>query len=76
MATKKTRGIPMYKETLESTGVGEELVFFLTSANRNSFYTIGKRIGDADEESGKPRRVFSTRMDKENRTKFYVKREK
>lgn len=76
MATKKTRVIPMYRETLESMKVGEELTFFLTSANRNSFYIIGKRIGDADEEKGNPRRVFSTRTDKENRAKFYVRRER
>ena len=72
----KKKVIPLYRETLESMEVGDELTFFLTTASRNSFCTIAKRIGDADERAGRPRRVYSTRLDRENRIKFYVRREK
>lgn len=63
-----------YRETLESMSEGEELELLVKDVSRNAFVIAGKRIGDEDERAGRPRRVFSTRMDKANRLKFYLKR--
>lgn len=65
-----------YRQTIESMSEGEELEFSVKNVSRNAFVIAGKRIGDEDERMGRPRRVFSTRMDKNNRLKFYLRREK
>lgn len=65
-----------YKQTIESMKDGEELEFSIKEASRNALVLACKRVGDVDENEGRPRRIFSTRMDKNNRLKFYLKREK